>query len=328
MRSSERPRRSETGLSGVRGARSETGLSGMHKSRSETGLSGVRGARSETGPSGVVRVQFVVLAVVAIAVAAIFVLPLLWMAVVSLRPIGLPPPRSVEWWPGDPQWRNYAEIFRLLPMDRYLLNSLAVVIVAVPLTLLTASLAGFGLAQLKEPWRGRLLMVTVFLLMVPPSAVWLFRYQMLSWTGLLTTLWSLILPAFAGGSPLLVLLFYWTFRRMPVEMIEAARLEGADALVSWRRLAMPMAKPTSAATLVLAFALFWNDFTNPVLYLYRPQTYTLPIGVQILKQMDATNWPLLMAGATFMTLPVVLLFLVLQPLFLSDKSIHSLLEKG
>jgi len=213
-------------------------------------------------------------------------------------------------------------------MGRYLLNSLLVVAVSVPLTLLTASLAGFGMTQLPDPWRSRLLIVTVFLLMVPPSAVWLFRYQLLSWTGLLTTLWSLILPAFAGGSPLLVLLFYWTFRRMPAEMIEAARLEGADALTTWRHIAMPMARPTVAACLVLAFALFWNDFTNPVLYLYRPQTYTLPIGVQILKQMDATNWPLLMAGATFMTLPIVVLFLVLQPLFLSDKSIHSLLEKG
>ena len=274
------------------------------------------------------RLEFALLAAVAIAVAVIFVLPLLWMVVVSLRPVGLPPPRSVEWWPGDPQWRNYAELFRQVPMGRYLLNSLLVVAVSVPLTLLTASLAGFGMTQLPDPWRSRLLIVTVFLLMVPPSAVWLFRYQLLSWTGLLTTLWSLILPAFAGGSPLLVLLFYWTFRRMPAEMIEAARLEGADALTTWRHIAMPIARPTVAACLVLAFALFWNDFTNPVLYLYRPQTYTLPIGVQILKQMDSTNWPLLMAGATFMTLPIVVLFLVLQPLFLSDKSIHSLLEKG
>ncbi|MEI2688241.1 MAG: carbohydrate ABC transporter permease [Anaerolineae bacterium] len=274
------------------------------------------------------RLEFALLAAVAIAVAVLFVLPLLWMVVVSLRPVGLPPPRSVEWWPGDPQWRNYAELFRQVPMGRYLLNSLLVVAVSVPLTLLTASLAGFGMTQLPDPWRPRLLMATVFLLMVPPSAVWLFRYQMLSWTGLLTTLWSLILPAFAGGSPLIVLLFYWTFRRMPAEMIEAARLEGADALTTWRHIAMPIARPTVAACLVLAFALFWNDFTNPVLYLYRPQTYTLPIGVQILKQMDSTNWPLLMAGATFMTLPIVVLFLVLQPLFLSDKSIHSLLEKG
>jgi multiple sugar transport system permease protein len=274
------------------------------------------------------RARLIVLAIVAVAVAIVFVLPLLWMVTVSLRPVGLPPPRTVEWWPADPQWSNYAEIFRQVPMARYLLNSVLVVAVSVPLTVLTASLGGFGMAQLHDPLRSRLVIVTVFLLMIPPSAVWLFRYQMLSWTGLLTTLWSLVLPAFAGGGPLLVLLFYWTFRRTPVEMYEAARLEGADAWTAYRRLGMPMARPTIAAVVVLAFALFWNDFTNPVLYLYRPQTYTLPIGVQIWKQLDATNWPLLMAGATFMTIPVVILFLVLQPLFLSDKSIDSLLEKG
>ncbi len=274
------------------------------------------------------RVRLAVLAIIGLAVAFVFVLPLLWMVVVSLRPVGLPPPRTVEWWPRDPQWNNYVEIFRQVPMARYLLNSVLVVAVSVPLTLLTSSLGGFGLSQLREPWRNRLVIATVFLLMVPPSAVWLFRYQMLSWTGMLTTLWSLILPAFAGGGPLLVLLFFWTFRRTPTEMYEAAQLEGASAWTAYRCLAMPMARPTTAAVIVLAFMMFWNDFTNPVLYLYRPQTYTLPIGVQILKQLDSTNWPLLMAGATFMTIPVVILFLVLQPLFLSDNSIDSLLEKG
>ena len=273
-------------------------------------------------------VRFVVLAVVGMAAAVLFVLPLYWMAVVSLRPVGLPPPHTVEWWPADPQWGNYVEIFRQVPMARYLLNSVLVVAVSVPLTLLTASLGGFGLSQLRDPWRSRLVIAAVFLLMVPPSAVWLFRYQMLSWTGLLRTVWSLILPAFAGGGPLLVLIFFWTFRRTPVEMYEAARLEGAGAWTAYQQLAMPMARPTVAAVVMLAFVLFWNDFTNPVLYLYRPQTYTLPIGVQILKQLDATNWPLLMAGATFMTIPIIVIFFVLQPLFLSDNSIATLLEKS
>jgi ABC-type glycerol-3-phosphate transport system permease component len=163
---------------------------------------------------------------------------------------------------------------------------------------------------------------------VPAPAVWLFRYQLLSWLGLLTSLWALVLPAFAAGSPLLVLLFYWTFRRNPLELYEAARVEGADAWTAWRRIAMPMARPTVAAVTVLAFALYWNDFTNPVLYLYRPSTYTLPVGLQILKQLDATNWPLLMAGAVVVTLPIVLLFLALQPLFLSDNALAELLEKG
>jgi multiple sugar transport system permease protein len=263
-----------------------------------------------------------------LALVLLFVLPLWWMIVASLRPVGLPPPRTIEWWPADPQWRNYAELFRQVPMGRYALNSLLVVLVAVPLTLLTASLAGFGLSQLRGPWRIRLLIAAIALLMVPAPAVWLFRYQLLSWLGLLTSLWALALPAFAAGSPLLVLLFYWTFRRNPLELYEAARVEGADAWTAWRRIAMPMARPTVAAVTVLAFALYWNDFTNPVLYLYRPSTYTLPVGLQILKQLDATNWSLLMAGAVVVTLPIVLLFLALQPLFLSDNALAELLEKG
>ncbi len=265
---------------------------------------------------------------ITLAVVLLFVLPLWWMIVASLRPMGLPPPKTIEWWPSDPQWSNYAELFSQVPMGRYALNSLLVVLVAVPITLLTASLAGFGLSQLRGRWRTWLLIAAIALLLVPAPAVWLFRYQLLRWLGLLTSLWSLVLPAFAAGSPLLVLLFYWTFQRNPVELFEAARVEGADAWTTWRKVAMPMARPTVAAVIVLSFALYWNDFTNPVLYLYRPSTYTLPVGLQILKQLDATNWSLLMAGAVVVTLPMVLLFLALQPLFLSDSALAELLEKG
>ncbi|MFO7682718.1 MAG: carbohydrate ABC transporter permease [Chloroflexota bacterium] len=265
--------------------------------------------------------------IAALLVVVLFILPLWWMIVASLRPIGLPPPRTIEWWPADPQWSNYTEIFRQVPLGRYTLNSLLVVIVAVPMTLLTSSLAGFGLSQLRQPWRSRLLFVTIALMMVPSPAVWLFRYQILRWLGLLTSLWSLVLPSFAAGSPLLVLLFYWTFQRNPMELYEAARVEGADAWTTWRKIAIPMALPTVAAVIVLAFALYWNDFTNPVLYLYRPSTYTLPVGLQILKQLDATNWSLLMAGAVVVTLPMALLFLLLQPLFLSGNALSELLDK-
>jgi multiple sugar transport system permease protein len=261
-------------------------------------------------------------------VIGVFLLPLWWMIVASLRPVGLPPPRTIEWWPVEARWENYAEIFRQVPLGRYALNSVLVVIVAVPLTLLTASLAGFGISQLHSPWRNRLLIFAIALMMVPSPAVWLFRYQLLRWLGMLTSLWSLVLPAIAAGSPLLVLLFYWTFQRNPPELYEAARVEGADAWTTWHKIAMPIARPTTAAVLVLAFALYWNDFTNPVLYLYRPSTYTLPVGLQILKQLDATNWSLLMAGAVVVTLPMVVLFLALQPLFLSDNALSELLDKG
>ena len=253
--------------------------------------------------------------------AVLFVLPLYWAWGASLRQPGLPPPRTVEWWPAAPAWSNYLEIFRLVPMARYLLNSLLVVAVAVPLTLLVASLAGFGLSQLPAALRRRLFTVTVLLLMVPGMAVWLLRFRILQWLGLIDTLWALIVPALAGGSPLFVLLFFWAYRRVPDEVYESARLDGAGPLTLWARIAQPLAWSTTAAVAVLAFVLYWSDFTSPVLYLYRPESYTVAVGLQILNQMDSTNYPLLMAGAVMMALPAIALFLLVQRFFLRDLTI-------
>lgn len=261
-----------------------------------------------------------------LALSLVFVLPLFWVVVASLRQPGLPPPTTVEWWPADAHWDNYLEVFRLVPLGRYIVNSLLVVAVAVPATLVTASAAGFGLSQLADLWQRRVFVVSVVLLMVPGMAVWLFRFHLLRWIGLQDTLWALIVPAFAASSPLFVLLFYWTFWRVPAEVYESARLDGAGVLTTWLRIAQPLAWPTTAGVVILTFVMYWSDFTNPVIYIYRPDRYTLPVGLQILKQMDPTNWPLLMAASVIMALPIILLFLLLQRLFLHDLSLGRLLR--
>lgn len=266
------------------------------------------------------RVRMLALRLTWLALAAVFVLPFYWAVVASLRPPGLPPVSTVEWWPPDAYWGNYLEIFRVVPLGRYALNSLFVVAIAVPTTLLTAALAGFALTQLPGPWRRRLVTASVALLLVPGMAVWTFRFHILNALGLIDTLWALIVPAFAGGSPLLVLLFYWGYWRVPAELYESARLDGAEAWTVWRRVALPLARPVSAAAALLAFALYWGDFTTPALYIFRPELYTLSIGLQLLNQMDSTNLPLLMAAAALMTAPVVILFLVVQSRFLRDRS--------
>lgn len=253
-------------------------------------------------------------------------LPLYWVLVASLRPPGLPPPESLQWWPVKAHWDNYAELFRLVPMSRYLLNSLLVVGIAVPLTLLTAALAGFGLSQLGTAWRRRLVLASVALLLVPGMAVWTLRFSVLNALGLIDSLAALIVPAVAGGHPLFVLLFYWACWRIPGELYESARLEGAGAWTVWWQVARPLTWPTTAAVAVLAFALFWGDFTTPVLYIFRPELYTLPIGLQLVKQMDATNLPLLMAGSLLLIAPLVLLFLGLQRLFLRNLSFGGLAD--
>ncbi|MCZ7671213.1 MAG: ABC transporter permease subunit [Chloroflexi bacterium] len=128
--------------------------------------------------------------------------------------------------------------------------------------------------------------------------------------------------------PLYVLLFFWAYRRIPAEMFEAARLDGASAWTMWRRLARPLVRPTAVTVIILSFVMYWSDFVSPVLYVYRTELYTLPIGLQILKQLDPTNWPLLMAAAAVITLPVLLLFIFLQRYFLSDLSIANLMDQN
>ncbi|MCL5997847.1 MAG: carbohydrate ABC transporter permease [Chloroflexi bacterium] len=253
--------------------------------------------------------------VVRVAVAAVFVVPLLWVLAASLRVPGLAPPRAIEWMPNPATGSNYARIFVLVPMGTFMLNSLIVVGLAIPLTIVTASWAGFAVSQLPRRLRRRLVISAVLLLMVPSTALWLTRFLLVRQLMLIDTLWALILPALMGSSPFFVLLFYWTFQRIPEELFESARLDGAGALALWRRLAMPLALPTIAAVSVLTFSLYWNDFINPLLYLKSESHYTLPVGLQMLQQMDKTNWPLLMAAAVVMAAPVVLLFLSVQRLF-------------
>lgn len=260
-------------------------------------------------------------------IVLIFVLPLYWVVMASLGPTGSPP-TEIPWWQPNPQWQNYAKIFEIVPLGRQIGNSLWVALIAVPVTLLTASFGGFAMAQLPDPARRAMLWFSVITLVIPPASVWIFRFQILKLLQLVDSLGALIVPAVAGTTPLFVLLFYWAFRNIPNELFEAARLEGANAFQLWSRIALPLSIPTSVTVAVLCFALYWSDFVGPVLYLYDPKTYTLPIGLQLLNQLDSTNWPLLMAGAVVMTAPIVLLVLVLQRLFLHEFSLADLFSKN
>ncbi|MCC6191103.1 MAG: carbohydrate ABC transporter permease [Anaerolineales bacterium] len=252
------------------------------------------------------------------AAAALFLLPLVWMASGSLRQPGLPPPRALEWLPTPAEWANYRRIFELLPLGRYLLNSVVVAGLAVPITLLAASWAGFALAQMSTRAQPRLVLLALALLLVPITALWLARMALFNWLGWVDSYAALLAPALMGTSPLFVLLFYWAFRRQPAELVESARLDGAGAFAIWWSVALPLARSTVVAVALLTVLVYWSDFINPLLYLRSQHLYTLPVGVQQLQQHDRGNWPLLMAAAVVMATPAVLLFAAVQRYFLGQ----------
>ena len=238
---------------------------------------------------------------VSILISALFILPLVWMASASLRQPGLPPPRTMEWWPEPLAWSNYNRIFEMLPLGRYIFNSLLVAGIAVPITLVTASLAGFAMTQLNRRGRESLLGLSVVLLVVPTVAVWVARFILFRTLGLFNSYAALLAPALMGSSPLFVLLFFWSFRRIPRELYDAARMDGAGPLEIWWRVALPLSGATVIVVGILTFLLYWGDFTTPLFYLKSQTLYTLPVGLRQLQELDRTNWPLLLAGAMVMT---------------------------
>lgn len=250
--------------------------------------------------------------------ATLFILPLLWMVVASLRPLGLPMPLRIQWWPDPATLSNYRAIFHVVPMARYAANSVIVIVTVIPLTLLTTSLAGFAMAQVPARMRDLLVATLVAALMVPLMAVWLTRFMVYKWLGVLDTLGVLIVPGLMGSSPLYVLIMFWAFRRAPIGSFEAARLDGASASRIWWSIGLPQVRPALMAVTVLSFERHWGNFLDPLLYINNPRWYTLPVALQGLQQLHPSDWPLMMAGAVVVTLPAVVVFIVAQRHFLRE----------
>jgi len=255
---------------------------------------------------------------VAIAFGLLFLLPLWFLVAGSFREPGTVPPRTPELFPRPVSTESYGDAFALVDLGRYLLNSLAVAALTVPPAVLVASWAGFALLLLAGRARLVLLAVSFAALMIPVTALLVPRFTLYRWLGLTDTWVPLVAPALLGLSPFYVLLFYWSFRRLPPELFEAARLEDARPFVMWRRLAMPLVRPVTVAVALLAFIASWGNFLDPLVYLFDPDLYTLPLGLRSLAVLDRTNYPVLLAAAVAATAPVVLAFAVAQRFFLHE----------
>ena len=247
--------------------------------------------------------------------SGLVVLPLLFMLAGSLRAPGLPPPDGFEWIPDPLRWLNYRDVFAFVDLWAYMKNSAIVVLIAVPLTVLVASWAGFAIATSSPGIQKGLVVCSLIALMVPASALWIPRFVMFKWLGLTDTLVPLIAPALMATTPFYVLIFGLVYSRIPKSLYEAARLEGMSPMQIWRRVAFPLGKPAAFAVGVLALAWHWANFIDPLIFLSSEELYTLPLGLRALQSLEPTNHPLLLAGAVLATVPPILAFLLVQRAF-------------
>lgn len=250
-----------------------------------------------------------------VVLSLLFLLPFGLMIVGSLRDPTILPKRGFDLIPEALYFSNYEDVLAFAPLWDFTRNSLFVVAIAVPVTVLVASWAGFAIARAEPKAQRRLVVLSLLALMVPATLLWIPRFVMFRWLDLVDTPWPLIAPALMATTPFYVLLFALVYARIPKSLFEAAELDGLSPFAVWRRVAFPLGRPAVFAVAVLAFAWHWSNFFDPLIYLSTPEKYTLPMGLRGLGALEPRLYPVLLAGSVIAAAPPVIAFLAAQRAF-------------
>lgn len=246
--------------------------------------------------------------------ALIFILPFLWMLSTSLKSntqLFVYPPILV---PIPPAWENYPTAVIYIDFFRYLRNTLIIALSATSGALISCSLVAYSLARIPWPGRQALFILTVATLMLPfqVTLIPLFLvFKNLGWVG---DFRPLIIPHFFGGA-LYIFLLRQFFMTIPMELSEAARMDGSSEFRTYWSIIMPLAKPALATVAIFEFIARWRDYLGPLIYLNDQKLYTLSLGIYEYRSQYGAEWGLLMAASVLITLPIILLFFFLQKTF-------------
>ncbi len=252
----------------------------------------------------------------AVFVVLVFVPPLLLLVSGSFTQPGLPPSPTPQLVPDPVSTAGYQQAFALGGLLRASLNSIVVAVVAVPLSVLVAALAGFALARLGGRTTVTVVAASLVALMVPATALLMPRFAIFRVLGLTDTLVPLIAPALLGTSPLYVLVYYLAFRALPTDLYDACLIEDLTPVRIWWRVALPLVRPVTAGLTALTFVLTWSNFLDPLVYVYDRDLFTLPLALRSLSVLDPTNFPVFLAGAVLATVPALVVFVLAQRRFL------------
>jgi putative chitobiose transport system permease protein len=252
-------------------------------------------------------------------VAVLLLLPLLWLVSTSLKgpaeDIFTSPPALL---PSQPSLEAYGRLFAANPMGTYLLNSTIVSALAVLANLLFCSLAAYPLARMRFRGRGLVLALVVATILIPFQVVMIPLYLLMVQIGLRNTLWALIVPQAATAFG--IFLLRQSFLAVPVELEEAARIDGCTPVGEWWNVMLPAARADLITLAMFVFIGTWSDFLWPLIILDDPTLYTLPLGLQQLASSFSLDWRLVAAGSVVSILPVLLLFVLLQRYILPSAS--------
>ncbi len=248
-------------------------------------------------------------------IGIILLIPLLWMVFTSLKPmeeiVRYPP----TFFPEKIVWENYLDTIVAFPFWRYARNTLFITVLVVIGNVLSNSFIAYGFAKLDFPGKKLMFALVLSTMMIPGFVTMIPQYVLFSKIGWVGTYLPLIVPSFFGNAFNIFLMrqFYLSINN---ELIEAAEIDGANHLYIWSHLMLPLTKPALITIAINSFNAAWNDFLGPLLYIQDQEKYTLQIGLQVFQNQATTQWNYLMAGATLVLIPTILLFFFAQRYFI------------
>jgi multiple sugar transport system permease protein len=244
----------------------------------------------------------------------VMIVPLVWMLITSVETLRetqhFPPILTPE----QLRWQNYRDVLEQAPFARWFLNTLVVTVAVVVGNLLFCSLAGYAFARIRFFGRDVVFLLVLATLMIPFQVILIPSFLIVRKLGLIDTLGALILPNLAGAFGIFLLRQF--FRTLPVELEEAARIDGASRLGVLFKIVLPLSGPALATVAIVTFLWTWNDFLWPLVTIYSPDNMTLQLGLLTFSGAHQTNTHLLMAANVMSMVPVLVLFVVAQRYFI------------
>lgn len=260
---------------------------------------------------------------VLIGLSILFFTPFLWMLTTAVKPIEETMTTPPRWIPGSVHWDNFpravsynSEALGYIPLLVYARNTIVVTILAVSGAVMSNALVAYAFARLKWPGRDLFFALTLATMMVPFPVLMVPTFSLFRWLGWVGTFRPLWVPAFFGSAFSIFLLRQF-FRSIPMELSEAAKIDGASELRIFWNLIVPLARPALTVVAVFTFMGSWNDFLGPLIYLVDQNTFTLSLGLQAYQtQHGGTPWNLLMAATLLVIMPLVIVFFFAQKVFI------------
>jgi multiple sugar transport system permease protein len=253
--------------------------------------------------------------VVLIALSLVMAFPFLWMILTSLKGAEEVFAQPLSFLPRTLEWGNYLEAWNAAPFGTFFLNSLIMSLGIVLAQLVTCSLAAYAFALIDFRGSRLLFLIVLATMMVPFEATMIPSYLVVNGLGLLNSFLGLILPS--ATSVFGIFLLRQFFLTIPKDILEAAAIDGCSHFGTFMRIVLPLSKPVLATLALFSFLGAWNNYLWPLLITTETSMRTVQVGLKYLVDEEiGTQWPQLMAASTFVIVPVLVLFLVLQRFFI------------